>query len=1212
MSSRKNSQKKLKKKNHSSKKKRNRTSSTSGKYKINHSSLNMELDETDDGKSVQFKTEGYSKILKRLSIKRESSIDESPKNNFSGRVVRAKSSKHRARERMSLRQSSEVAVSRKRVSTGREKDKEKEGDISDGEKSMRKRSRSFLDKRDENSVKYDTSELALRLWDILEVPELSRNDIVYRIEKLNRKKKKADKIIRSHTDKITNLEQENALQRDRYEEIIQQLKVQLDIARSDRINEIKQLKEEFKEKQLADSEKSQSAINDLRKANDALQEQITLLNLPFVLHNEVYQRFNLKTPSGKPIPRAIDSEIWSEEILLQFIDYYAMHRFGSFFSTKLANRLKKSNQIKYELDIFELNDKKPSLILVEATIDQLVELLVIPKSSPIKKFFNYPKFLTNFLNIYPLFINEMDLLERLLTKYKAMSHDLSGFDLQVKESILNVIYEWVHLDKGRDFMVNNFSLKSELGNFLADLEDELGVMQKKIRKQVKLIKNERNSTNQGSSVIYTSSSSISKKVPRFSEFQPRELAEQLTIIDFELFKLIDKSEYYYSEWSSKKTEYQVPNVMRSILYGNRLGWLVITEILKEGTFKARSAKIVFFINVMMHLEEMNSYNSLYQILGALHNISISKLRRSWDIIPKKEKDIFDRMTSLLSSLGHYKNYFREIHTIPSNAACIPILSIAFEDIQKLNEIVRSFNEDKINWDKLSRLSEIILRLNRFSGVYEYRPVKGVIESFHRSEIWDDENVCWEIAKIKDSTLVEMGTSNTEDLWAETSLSNRDWKFILTGAETTFYSPGEIILDIGVPNDKLYRIKRGTVKVQKEIDGNRVTLVSLGEGDIFGEMSLVIPNGTTTAIIIADDEVEIDSIQIDFVLDICRQEPRISSTLNFVLALKLADRLKEMHGGKGSSRKRKVSKTVAALGKKKKKKETADSKFEKLFGIKGEVVVRYEHCTLRSGSTSTGILYVTQQFLGFSANNFGFKVREVIPFDEVTSVTKRKNKLEIEQGIKIFKFHNVDDIGDISQIIRNIWKAQSKGLPGRKKTLTSSEEDPRKYSVTSVGLHPVKEDWQLILRGARIVTLNKDEEVIKEGSVKRRLYQVIKGGCYITKQGVEDPIGYVGPTDGVFGEISFLQGAEASASVRAAEDKTSVHIIEAYYVNILFQYFPELAGRFYHYLASILSSRITARENTKKTDSTSVSLTSQTTTITSEYVDSISYDADESA
>jgi hypothetical protein len=63
----------------------------------------------------------------------------------------------------------------------------------------------------------------------------------------------------------------------------------------------------------------------------------------------------------------------------------------------------------------------------------------------------------------------------------------------------------------------------------------------------------------------------------------------------------------------------------------------------------------------------------------------------------------------------------------------------------------------------------------------------------------------------------------------------------------------------------------------------------------------------------------------------------------------------------------------------------------------------------------------------------------------------------------------------------------------------------------------------------------------------------------------------------FGEISFLEGAPASASVIADSESVTCYIIEGTFINVLFVAYPSLAGRFYHYLASILARRLRKQE-----------------------------------
>lgn len=48
------------------------------------------------------------------------------------------------------------------------------------------------------------------------------------------------------------------------------------------------------------------------------------------------------------------------------------------------------------------------------------------------------------------------------------------------------------------------------------------------------------------------------------EYLPRQLAEQLTIIDAEIFSCIKPSEFYHTAWCKKDKETISPNIMRAI------------------------------------------------------------------------------------------------------------------------------------------------------------------------------------------------------------------------------------------------------------------------------------------------------------------------------------------------------------------------------------------------------------------------------------------------------------------------------------------------------------------------------------------------------------------------------------------------------------------------------------------------------------------------
>ena len=68
-----------------------------------------------------------------------------------------------------------------------------------------------------------------------------------------------------------------------------------------------------------------------------------------------------------------------------------------------------------------------------------------------------------------------------------------------------------------------------------------------------------------------------------------------------------------------------------------------------------------------------------------------------------------------------------------------------------------------------------------------------------------------------------------------------WEFeaMLESLELRDYSPGELIVEEGTPGDSLFAIVEGSVEVVRTLkSGRRRTVAVLGEGDFFGEMSLL--------------------------------------------------------------------------------------------------------------------------------------------------------------------------------------------------------------------------------------------------------------------------------------------------------------------------------------------------------------------------------------
>jgi len=200
-------------------------------------------------------------------------------------------------------------------------------------------------------------------------------------------------------------------------------------------------------------------------------------------------------------------------------------------------------------------------------------------------------------------------------------------------------------------------------------------------------------------------------------------------------------------------------------------------------------------------------------------------------------------------------------------------------------------------------------------------------------------------------------------------------------------------------------------------------------------------------------------------------------------------------------------------------------------------------------------------------------------------------------------HYLEDVGDINEIAQTLLGFRYITPIGTEAGSFVSETFMPEMAYTFQVYEPIMSltDWELIMQIGLQLTYMKDEVIIEEGETHQRIFQINQGTCRIEKRSAQydkdntkrdknklkpkraskklKDIKVLGTMSDVetFGEITFLEGGSASASVIADEDNVEVFLVEGNILNILFVRYPDLEGRFYHYLASILARRLKKRE-----------------------------------
>jgi len=119
------------------------------------------------------------------------------------------------------------------------------------------------------------------------------------------------------------------------------------------------------------------------------------------------------------------------------------------------------------------------------------------------------------------------------------------------------------------------------------------------------------------------------------------------------------------------------------------------------------------------------------------------------------------------------------------------------------------------------------------------------------------------------------------------------------------------------------------------------------------------------------------------------------------------------------------------------------------------------------------------------------------------------------------------------------------------------------------------DTDLFISGCESVTFHENTIIITDGEFNGRVYSITRGSCKLSyfNRTRSDKILKEGA---IFGHVEFLLGKNGKRmyinSVEALSEVT-VTIIESYFLNILLQYYPHLAGGFLLQLAQSLHNQL---------------------------------------
>ncbi|KAM4038911.1 ral guanine nucleotide dissociation stimulator-like 3 isoform 2-T3 [Anomaloglossus baeobatrachus] len=149
-------------------------------------------------------------------------------------------------------------------------------------------------------------------------------------------------------------------------------------------------------------------------------------------------------------------------------------------------------------------------------------------------------------------------------------------------------------------------------------------------------------------------------------YPPQDVAEQLTLIDVDLFQKLQSCHCLGSIWSQrdkKESRHVAPSVRATVAQFNAVAACVTASVLSDIQMKPqmRTRVLEKWISIAQYCRFLRNFSSLRAILSALQSNSIYRLKRTWAAVSRDNLNVFHKLSAIFSDENNHE-MSREILT----------------------------------------------------------------------------------------------------------------------------------------------------------------------------------------------------------------------------------------------------------------------------------------------------------------------------------------------------------------------------------------------------------------------------------------------------------------------------------------------------------------------------------------------------------------------
>uniref|UniRef100_A0A8C5I8V4 Ras-specific guanine nucleotide-releasing factor 1-like n=1 Tax=Gouania willdenowi TaxID=441366 RepID=A0A8C5I8V4_GOUWI len=287
--------------------------------------------------------------------------------------------------------------------------------------------------------------------------------------------------------------------------------------------------------------------------------------------------------------------------------------------------------------------------------------------------------------------------------------------------VLNVLRHWVS-KHSQDFEVNT-ELKMRVIVFLEEVMHDPELLTQERKAAANIIRTLTQEDPGDNQVTLEEIKQMECKTEPFESHSALEIAEQLTMLDHLVFKVIPYEEFFGQGWMKNEKNERTPYIMKTTKHFNDISNRIATEILHWDDVNNRVAVIEKWVAVADICRCLHNYNAVLEITSSLNRSSIFRLKKTWLKVSKQTKTVIDKLQKLVSSEGRFKNLREALKNC--DPPCVPYLGMYLTDLAFIEEGTPNYTEDNlVNFSKMRMISHIIREIRQFQQTaykVDYQP-----------------------------------------------------------------------------------------------------------------------------------------------------------------------------------------------------------------------------------------------------------------------------------------------------------------------------------------------------------------------------------------------------------------------------------------------------------------------------------------------------------